>query len=67
MVAEHVHYTVNSPKNVIYNGVLCNSDCQDCTLMKSKVQALEKEVKSMTEIINILKDELKFNCAYTED
>jgi hypothetical protein len=35
--------------------------------MKRDVQALENEVKSMTEIINILRDELKYNRAYKED
>jgi hypothetical protein len=34
--------------------------------MKSDVQALEYEVKSMTEIINILRDELKYIRAYKE-
>ena len=31
--------------------------------MQSDVQALENEVKSMSETINILKDELKYDCA----
>jgi hypothetical protein len=34
--------------------------------MKSDIQALENEVKSMTEIINILRDELKYNRAYND-
>jgi cobalamin biosynthesis Mg chelatase CobN len=34
--------------------------------MKSDVQVLENEVKSMTEIINILRDELKYNCPYKD-
>jgi hypothetical protein len=29
--------------------------------MKNNTQALEKEVKSLTEIINILSEELKYN------
>jgi hypothetical protein len=35
--------------------------------MKSDVQVLENEVKSMTEIINVLRDALKYNSAYKED
>jgi len=34
---------------------------------KVRFKLSKKEVKSMTEIINILKDELKYNCAYKED
>jgi hypothetical protein len=35
--------------------------------MKSEVQVLEDEIKSMCEIINILREDLKSNCAYSED
>jgi hypothetical protein len=59
MAADPVYATVNSPKNIKSDGVFCNSECQCCSLTKSDVQALENEVKLMTEIINILRDELK--------
>jgi len=35
--------------------------------MKSDVQVIENELKSMTEIISILRDELKYNYPYKED
>lgn len=35
--------------------------------MKSEVQTLQKEVKSLTEIINILRDESKYSRANSED
>jgi hypothetical protein len=59
MVAVRVNATVSSPRNIKSGGVFCNSDCHCCSLMKSDVQALENEVKSMTGIINILRNELK--------
>ncbi len=34
--------------------------------MESEVQALDKEVKSFTEIINILSEKLKVDCANKE-
>ena len=34
--------------------------------MKSEVEALDKEVKSLTEIINILSEDLQVNCANKE-
>jgi hypothetical protein len=64
MAVDLVNTTVNSPKNIKSDGVFCNSDCQCCSLMKRDVQALENEVKSMTEIINIIRDYLKYNRAY---
>jgi hypothetical protein len=40
--------------------VLSISECQCCSLTKRNVQALENEAQSMTEIINISRDELKY-------
>ena len=48
-------------------GARYNSSCHGCTQMKSEVQVLEDEIKSMSEIINILREDLKNNCAYRED
>jgi len=67
MAADTVHATVNSPKNIKSDRVFFVTDCQCCSLMKRDVQTLENEVKSMTEIINILRDELKYNRAYKKD
>jgi len=58
--------SVTSSINTKSNGACYNSSCQGCTLMKIEVQALEKEIKSISEIINILRDELKNDCAYRE-
>ena len=41
------------------SSVLNTNSCQSCTLVQNKGQALESEVKSISEIINILKEELK--------
>ena len=62
-----VFYAVKTSSNSKSFGVFCNSDCQCCVLMKSEIQALENEVKSLTEIINILKDETKSVHASKED
>jgi hypothetical protein len=53
-----VYAPVTSPRNIKSDGVFCNSDCHCCSLKKSDIQALENEVMSMTEFINILRDEL---------
>ena len=39
---------------------------RSCLLMKNNIQAFEKEAKSLTEIINILVDELKYDDATEE-
>jgi C4-type Zn-finger protein len=64
-MADNIQATANSPKNSTNNSVLIISECQCCSFRKSDVQALENEVKSMSEIINILRDELK--CVYTSN
>jgi len=51
------------PENSINKGVPCTSVCKCYSLTQSDVQALENEVKSMSETIKILKDELKYECA----
>jgi hypothetical protein len=63
MAAVSVHPAVSSPKNCKSYGVNCNSDCECCSFMKSDVQALVNDVNSMTEIINFLRDEWKYNSA----
>ena len=49
------------------NGVSLNSECQCCSPLKSEVQYLINEINSMTEIICILKEELKYNGTVKHD
>jgi uncharacterized protein (DUF342 family) len=67
MAAGTVRYSVNSLIIGKNDGAFCKSDCQNCTSMKSEVQTFKKEVKSLTEIINILRDESKYSRANNED
>ena len=67
MASGPVCYAVNTSSNSKNFGVFCNSDGQCCVLMKSEIQALENELKSLIEIINILKDETKSVHASKED
>ena len=66
MAAGPVRLVVNSPINTENVSAFCNSDCICCAIMKSEVEALDKEVKSLTEIINILSEDLQVNCANKE-
>ena len=50
-----------SPSFIRNNEVFCNSECQSCSLLKSDFKVLVNEIKSMTETINILKEELIYN------
>ena len=59
MAGTAIRSSVYSSNKGNKNSVLNTSSCQSCTLVQNKVQALESEVKSMAEIINILKEELK--------
>ena len=54
-----IYSSVYSSNKGNKNSVLNTSSCQSCNLVQNKVQALESEVKSISEIINILKEELK--------
>ena len=66
MVGGPVCLSVNSPISIENASAFCNSDCKCCAIMKSEVQALDKEVKSLAEIINTLSEELKVDCANKE-
>jgi hypothetical protein len=59
MAAVQAKASVISPKNSESDGVFSNSDCKCCSSMKSDVQTIANEVKSMIETINILRDEVK--------
>ena len=58
MAAESALDTEASPGFIRNNAVFCNSECQSCSLLKSDFKVLVNEIKSMTETINILKEEL---------
>jgi len=51
--AKGAYPKLNSKDDVPYN-----LQCQSCSVMKSEFQALVNEIKSMTEIISILKEDL---------
>jgi hypothetical protein len=50
MVADTIHHVRDSPLNTENVSTFCTSDHQYCELLKSEVQVLHKEVKSLTEI-----------------
>ena len=58
---------VTSPTNSKNRDKFCNSDCHCCILMKNEIQALESEVKCLSEIISTLKDESNLVSANKED
>jgi hypothetical protein len=47
--------------------VSVNSECQFCTFLRSEVCYLINELKSMMEIINILKEEVKYDRTVNHD
>ena len=59
MAAALCHDLVDSIISNNCDEVSLSGNHQCCLLMKNNIQALEKEVKSLTEIINILSEELK--------
>jgi len=59
--------TSSSPSFVTRDGVFHVSERQICSLLKKDLQVLVNELKSMTEIINVLKDELKYDGAMKQD
>ena len=61
MAADSVLNAEVSPSFIRNNEVFCNSECQSCSLLKSDFKVLVNEIKSMTETINILKEELIYN------
>jgi hypothetical protein len=63
MTADSIYHVRDSPLNIENVSAFCTSDHQYCELLKSEVQVLHKEVKSLTEIINLLSEELKVVCA----
>jgi hypothetical protein len=67
MAADTVHVKEASPTFVRSDDVFCNSVCQCCYFLKRDFQVFVNEIKSMTEIINILKEELKYDSAIKQE
>jgi len=49
------------------NYVSVNSECQCCSYLRSEVCYLVDELNSMTEIINILREEVKYDRTVSHD
>jgi len=64
-----VLYTVNNKHLFDTNNAIhkYNSECQCCSHLKRDFQVFVNEIKSMTEIINIQKEELKHDSATKQD
>jgi len=56
------HKLFDSPLKIENISVSGTSDRQYCEQLKSEIQVLHKEVKSLTEIANLLNDDLKAVC-----
>jgi hypothetical protein len=54
-----IHANKPSPSFVCNENVFYDLQCKSCSSMKDDIQVLVNEMKSMTEIISILKEELK--------
>jgi len=63
MAADSKYVKETSPSFVTSDEVFHISECQCCSLLKKDLQVFVNELISMTEIINILKEELKYNNA----
>ena len=59
MAAAPVHVVKAASNFVTKGNMFCGSACQCCSYLKEEVQASVSELKSMSEIIKILKDDLK--------
>jgi hypothetical protein len=66
MAADPNHFKEFSPSFVTSDGVFHISECQ-YSLLKKDLEVFVTELKSMTEIINILKEELKYVSATKQD
>ena len=60
MAAAHVHVEETSSNFVTSELMFCGSVCQCCSYLKEDLQAFVNEIKSMSEIIKILKDDLRY-------
>ena len=62
-----IHANKASPSFVCNENVFCDLQCKSCSSMKGDIQVLVNEMKSMTEIISILKEELKHHDAASRE
>ena len=60
MAEDPTHAKEASPSFFFRSDVFCDSECQ-CSHLKRDFQVFVNEIKSMTEIIKILKEELKYD------
>ena len=67
MAAAPVHVVKAASNFVTKGNMFCGSACQCCSYLKEEVQASVSELKPMSEIIKILKDDLKCFGASTSD
>jgi hypothetical protein len=65
-MADAYHKLCDSPLKIENINVSGASDRQYCEQLKSEIQVLHKEVKSLTEIANLLNEELKAVCQSNE-
>jgi hypothetical protein len=61
MAAATSQVSVNGIISDDRDDVSCGDSLQCCLLMKKNIQALEKEIGSLMEVIKVLSEELKFN------
>jgi len=57
-------YNIKDASPVLLEVMVCFVS-QSCSLLKKYLRVLVNELKSMTEIISVLKDELKYDCHET--
>ena len=62
-----VHANTAAPSFVGNEDVSYNLQSQSCSLMKSNFEVLVNEIKSLTEIISILKEEQKYHSATSQE
>ena len=67
MAADDSHVKEASASFISRDEVFRESECQSCSHLKKDLQFLMEELKSMTEIINVLKDELVYKGAAKQD
>ena len=60
MASGLVYISSAAPSFVDKKDEMCNLQCQSCAPLKREFQVLVSEIKSMSEMINILKEELNY-------
>ena len=62
MATVSVLYVIASPEMFHIYTLSSASDRSNCDLINSEIKVLQSDVKSLTEIVNILNNELKTIC-----